>query len=103
MTQTIAMTDEIRALRARMKSFIDEVVFPAERELEREAEADLHEETGLPLELYAAAKARGDDTTRGVRGPGTDVVARRASGRMAELKAEAKRRGLWALGHPKSI
>ena len=103
MTQTIGMTDEVRALRARMKDFIDGVVFPAEPELEREGEHDLHPETGLPLELYAAAKARGDDPTHGVRGPGTDVAARRASGRMAELKAEAKRRGLWALGHPKAI
>ncbi len=103
MSKPIEMTDEIRALRARMKDFIDDVVFPAEPELEREAEHDNHPETGLPLELYAAAKTRGDDTRRGMRGPGTDVAARRAGGRMAELKAEAKRRGLWALGHPKSI
>jgi alkylation response protein AidB-like acyl-CoA dehydrogenase len=103
MTQPIAMTDEVRELRARMKDFIDNVVFPAEHELERDAEQNVHEETGLPLELYAAAKARGDDASQGVRGPGTDVAARRGSGRMGELKAEAKRRGLWALGHPKSI
>src|SRR5688572_29736392 len=102
MTQ-IGMTDEMRALRARMKDFIDHVVFPAEAELEREIEDGLHAETGLPLELYTAAKARGDDPKAGVRGPGTDVAARRSTGRMAELKAEAKRRGLWALGHPASI
>ena len=71
MTTAIAMTDEIRALRARMKDFIDNVVFPAEAELEREAEHDMHPETGLPLELYAAAKARGVDTKHGAPGPGT--------------------------------
>ena len=97
------MTNELRALRVRMKDFIDGVVIPADADLEREIESDLHPDTGLPLELYAAAKTRGDDTRDGVRGPGTDVVARRASGRMAELKAEAKRRGLWALGHPASL
>ena len=80
MTQPIAMTDEIRTLRARMKDFIDNEVFPAEAELEREAEHDLHAETGLPLELYAAAKARGDDPTQGVRGPGpTSPRAARAA------------------------
>src|ERR1043165_6064281 len=70
------MTNEIRALRARMKDFIDGVVFPAEPELERAAEHDVHPETGLPLELYAAAKARGDDPKDGVRGPGTGLAAR---------------------------
>ena len=79
MTQAIEMTDEVRALRARMKDFIDGVVFPAEAALEREAEHGMHPETGLPLELYAAAKARGDDATQGVRGPGPDVAARRGT------------------------
>ena len=66
MTQTIGMTDEIRALRARMKDFIDGVVFSAEAELEREAEDDLQPETGLPLELYAALeRAHGRAQSRG--------------------------------------
>jgi acyl-CoA dehydrogenase len=34
-----------------------------------------------------------------VLGEGTDVSA----ARITELKAEAKRRGLWALGHPAAI
>lgn len=103
MTQAIGMSDQVRELRARMKDFIDGVVFPAEAELEHDGESGVHAETGLPLELYDLAKTRGDDAKLGVRGPGTDPAGRRASGRMAELKAEAKRRGLWALGHPKAI
>jgi acyl-CoA dehydrogenase len=101
MTQ-IGMTDEVRELRARMKSFIDEVVMKAEPELERLAEEDLHPDTGLPMELYRAAEARGLDTSRGVPGPG-DSATRRNSGPIADLQAEAKARGLWALGHPAEI
>ena len=96
------MSDEVRELRARMKDFIDNVVFKAEPELERQSEHGFHPDTGLPLELYEAAEARGDDTSRGVRGPG-DAASRRTTGVMADLKAEAKARGLWALGHPKEI
>ena len=102
MATAIGMTDEIRELRARMKDFIDNVVFKAEPELERLAEHGFHPQTGLPLELYDAAEARGDNTAVGVRGPG-DAASRRSTGRMAELKAEAKARGLWALGHPTEI
>ena len=102
MEQAIGMSDQVRELRARMKEFIDGVVFGAEAELERQAEHGVHPDTGLPLELYEAAKARGEDTVKGVRGPGT-ASARRKTGLLAELKAEAKRRGLWALGHPKEI
>jgi acyl-CoA dehydrogenase len=102
MAQSIGMSDEVRELRARMKDFIDNVVFKAEPELERQNEDGFHPDTGLPLELYEAAKARGEDTAIGVRGPGTRA-ARRSTGPMAELKAEAKSRGLWALGHPKEI
>src|SRR5262245_24338849 len=103
MTQAIGMSDEVRELRRRMKEFIDGPVFEAEVELERQGEYGLHPETGLPLELYEAAKARGEDPSRGVRGPGLDGAGRRGRGLLAELKAEAKRRGLWALGHPKEI
>jgi acyl-CoA dehydrogenase len=102
MAQAIGMSEEVRELRARMKAFIDGVVFGAEAELERQSEHGLHPETGLPLELYEAAKARGEDTVKGVRGPGTES-ARRSTGPLAALKDEAKRRGLWALGHPKEI
>ena len=102
MAQAIGMSEEVRELRARMKAFIDGVVFAAEAELERQSEHGLHPETGLPLELYEAAKARGEDTAKGVRGPGTES-ARRSTGPLAALKAEAKRRGLWALGHPQEI
>jgi acyl-CoA dehydrogenase len=102
MEQAIGMSDQVRELRARMKEFIDGVVFGAEAELERQSEFGLHPETGLPLALYEAAKARGEDTAKGVRGPGTES-ARRSTGIHAELKAEAKRRRLWALGHPKEI
>ncbi len=101
MTQ-IGMSDEVRELRARMKDFIDDAVIKAEPELDRLAERDLHPETGLPMELYAAAEARGLDTSRGVPGPG-DAATRRASWPIADLQAEAKARGLWALGHPKEI
>ena len=58
----IGMTDEVRDLRARMKSFIDDVVIQAEPELDRLAEEDLHPTTGLPIELYRAAEERGLDT-----------------------------------------
>ncbi len=103
MTQARGMSDQVRELRGRMKEFIDGVVFPAEAELEHDSETGVHAETGLPLELYELAKQRGDDPKLGVGGPGTNAAGRRAGGRMAELKAEAKRRGLWALGHPKAI
>src|SRR3712207_3753113 len=102
MAQAFAMTEEVRQLRARMKDFIDNVVFKAEPELERQAEEGFHPETGLPIELYELAEARGDDTSRGVRGPGA-AAGRRSTGIMADLKAEAKARGLWALGHPREI
>jgi acyl-CoA dehydrogenase len=102
MATAIGMTDEIRELRARMKDFIDNVVFKAEPELERLAEHGFHPTTGLPMELYDAAEARGDNASIGVRGPG-DAASRRSTGLMAELKAEAKSRGLWALGHPTEI
>ena len=101
MTQ-VGMSDEVRELRARMKDFIDNVVFKAEPELERQSEQGFHPDTGLPQELYEAAKARGEETSIGVRGPG-DAASRRSTGVMAELKAEAKSRGLWALGHPADI
>jgi acyl-CoA dehydrogenase len=102
MATSIGMSDEVRELRARMKDFIDNVVFKAEPELERQSEHGFHPATGLPLELYEAAEARGEQTSLGVRGPG-DAASRRATGLMADLKAEAKARGLWALGHPKEI
>jgi acyl-CoA dehydrogenase len=54
------------------------------------------------MELYEQAEERGDDTARGLRGPG-DGASRRNTGLMADLKAEAKERGLWALGHPQEI
>ncbi len=96
------MSDEVRELRVRMKEFIDGPVMKAEHEAERLAEADLHPDTGLPMELYAAAEAKGLDTSRGVPGPG-DGATRRSTGPIAELQAEAKARGLWALGHPEEI
>jgi acyl-CoA dehydrogenase len=102
MGQVIGMSDEVRELRARMKDFIDNVVFKAEPELERLTESGFHPDTGLPLELHEAAEARGRNTSRGVPGPG-DGTNRRTSGVMADLKDEAKARGLWALGHPKEI
>lgn len=101
----VAMSEELRELRARMKSFIDDVVMKAEPELEREAEHGFHPDTGIPMELYELAAERGDDTSRGVRGLGLDgaMSSRRNTGVMADLKAEAKARGLWALGHPAEI
>src|SRR3954452_20860146 len=99
MEQAIGMSDEVRELRARMKDFIDNVVFKAEPELEKQAEQGYHPDTGLPLELYELAEQRGDDTSRGLRGMG-DLASRRNTGVMADLKAEAKERGIWALGHP---
>ena len=98
----IGMSDEVRELRARMKEFIDGPVMKAEHEVDRLAEQDLHPDTGLPMELYAAAEAKGLDTSRGVPGPG-DAATRRSSGPIADLQAEAKARGLWALGHPAEI
>jgi acyl-CoA dehydrogenase len=98
----IGMSDEVRELRARMKEFIDGPVMKAEREVDHLAEQDLHPDTGLPMELYAAAEAKGLDTSRGVPGPG-DGATRRTSGPIADLQAEAKARGLWALGHPAEI
>jgi acyl-CoA dehydrogenase len=102
MAQAIGMSDEVRELRARMKDFIDNVVFKAEPELERQAEHGYHPDTGLPMELYELAEERGDDVSRGLRGLG-DAASRRSSGLMGDLKAEAKERGLWALGHPEEI
>src|SRR5436853_177082 len=68
MPQAIGMSDEVRESRARMKDFIDNVVFKAEPELERQSEHGFHPDTGLPLELYELAEERGDDTSRGLRG-----------------------------------
>ena len=59
MAQAIGMSDDVRELRARMKDFIDNVVFKAEPELNRQAEEGFHPVTGLPLELYEAAVAAG--------------------------------------------
>src|SRR3954451_17196055 len=98
----IEMSDEVRELRARMKDFIDNVVIKAEPELDRLAEQGYHPETGLPMELYEAAEAQGLDTSRGVPGPG-DAATRRSGGPIAELRDEAKARGLWALGRPAEI
>ena len=99
------MSEELRELRARMKEFIDDVVGKAEPELERQSEQGYHPDTGIPVELYELAAERGDDTARGVRGLGLDgaMSSRRNRGLMADLKAEAKARGLWALGHPADI
>src|SRR3982074_3323452 len=102
MAQGIGVSAEVRERRAQMKDFIDNVVFKAEPELERQAEHGFHPDTGLPMELYELAEARGDDTSRGLRGLG-DESSRRATGVMADLKAEAKERGVWALGHPAEI
>ena len=102
MAQAIGMSDEVRELRARMKDFIDNVVMKAEPELDRLNEEGYHPDTGLPLELYELAEQRGDDPALGLRGMG-DLASRRSSGLMADLKAEAKSRGLWALGHPSEI
>ena len=77
----------------------------AEPELDRLSEQGYHPDTGIPLELYELAAERGDDTSRGVRGLGLEgaTSSRRNTGIMADLKAEAKARGLWALGHPAEI
>ncbi len=68
------MTDEIRDLRGRVREFVDGEVFKAEAVLDH-----------------------GMDS-----GPGTEAH-REAVALMEDLKAEAKRRGLWALGHPTDI
>ena len=47
MAQAIGMSDEVRELRARMKDFIDNVVFKAEPELDRLSEHGYHPDTGL--------------------------------------------------------
>ena len=102
---SFGMSEEVVELRARMKDFIDDVVMKAEPELERLSEQGYHPETGIPLELYELAEQRGDDPVRGVRGLGLEgaMRGRRNTGPLADLKAEAKARGLWALGHPKEI
>src|SRR3954454_13039312 len=82
----IGMSDEVRELRGRMKDFIDNVVMKAEPELDRLAEQGYHPETGLPLELYEAAEAKGLDTSRGLPGPG-DAATRRSVGPIADLQA----------------
>ena len=97
------MSDEVRELRARMKDFIDNVGDQGR------ARARAPGRARLPPGHRAAARA-----LRGGRGPGPRHVARRArpgrrrrpgasTGPMADLKAEAKARGLWALGHPAEI
>ena len=95
----IGMTDEVRELRARMKTFIDDAVIKAEPELERLAEDDLHPVTGLPMELYRAAEERGLDTSHGVPGPG-DSATRRNDGPIADLQAEAKAAACGRSGTP---
>jgi len=101
----IGMSPQVRDTRARMKDFIDNVVMKAEPDLERDAEGSCHPDTGIPLELYELAAERGDDTSRGVRGLGLEgaMSSRRTRGAMADLKAQAKALGLWALGHPAEI
>ncbi|MFN0026549.1 MAG: acyl-CoA dehydrogenase family protein [Acidimicrobiales bacterium] len=68
------MTDEVRELRRRVKDFVDNEVIPLENRLDE-----------------------GYD-----QGPGSagEIEADKL---MEELKGEAKRRGLWALGHPTEI
>ncbi len=68
------MTDEVRELRARMRDFIDNEVVKAEPALHHGYDGD------MTAPAYAEALAL-----------------------MGDLKAEAKRRGLWALGHPAEI
>ncbi|MPY92039.1 MAG: acyl-CoA dehydrogenase [Acidimicrobiia bacterium] len=64
----------MRELRARMKDFVDNEVF--------KAEPALHHGLDGPMDAPAYAEAQS---------------------LMGDLKAEAKRRGLWALGHPADI
>ena len=101
----VSISAELRELRGRVKDLIDDAVMKAEPELERESETGFHPDTGIPMELYELAAERGDDTSRGVRGLGLDgaTASRRSRGIIADLKAEAKARGLWALGHPAEI
>jgi acyl-CoA dehydrogenase len=68
------LTDEVRDLRRRMRDFVDHEVVPAEAVLDEGSEHGPDS-----AEFRAAEKV------------------------MAELKTEAKRRGLWALGHPTDI
>jgi len=68
------LTDDVRALRRQMKDFVDNEVIPAESALDEGFE----------------------------QGPDT-AAFREADKLMAELKTEAKRRQLWALGHPTEI
>ncbi|MEA3216128.1 MAG: acyl-CoA dehydrogenase [Acidimicrobiia bacterium] len=68
------LTDEVKDLRRRMKDFVDNEVIPAEPVLDHGFE-------------------HGPDTAE----------YREADKVMSELKTEAKRRGLWALGHPSDI
>ena len=103
MAQAIGMSDEVRELRARMKAFIDDVVFKAEPELERQSRARLPPRHRPAASSSTRRPRRAARTrARGVRGPG-DAASRRNTGVMADLKAEAKARGLWALGHPAEI
>jgi alkylation response protein AidB-like acyl-CoA dehydrogenase len=60
----LGLTPELNDVRERLRSFINDVVVPAEPELEEDG---------------------------------------RGGKRIAELKKEAKRKGLWALGHPSEI
>jgi alkylation response protein AidB-like acyl-CoA dehydrogenase len=68
------LTDEVRDLRRRMRDFVDHEVIPAEAVLDHGFE-------------------QGPDAAE----------YREADKLMSELKTEAKRRGLWALGHPADI
>jgi alkylation response protein AidB-like acyl-CoA dehydrogenase len=68
------MTEETLALRARMRAFVDGEVFEVEAALDHGTDA----------------------------GPGSAAHAE-AMALMADLKAEPKRRGLWAPGHPVEI
>ena len=70
MAQAIGMSDEVRELRARMKDFIDNVVFKAEPELERQSEHGFHPDTGPA-----------DRALRGGRGARRRHVTRRARAR----------------------
>jgi alkylation response protein AidB-like acyl-CoA dehydrogenase len=68
------LTDEVKDLRRRMRDFVDNEVIPAEPVLDHGFE-------------------HGPDTAE----------FREADKLMSELKTEAKRRRLWALGHPADI